>query len=138
MKKFKITDYSDVPAYLLKQEEIADKRFFGLKRLEENFNNVLAKWHVVNDSNGKWVLASEADGLNGGLWYTQYFVHADGRKEMEAAEKAIADYCDSIRPELMEIKKIHPDGHMFSSSIEMAYAFLTIARQKKTYNFKTI
>ena len=125
IKKFKITDYSEVYEYEKLSEEVADKRFSGLKRLHQELLDLISQYEVVNDKSGRWVLRSQANGLNGGLWHVSTKVDPAGLPEINAAYNAIVDYCNSILPELQKIKRAHPDGHRFNCPVRMAYSFLT-------------
>lgn len=116
MRKFKIVDYSDVPAYQIKQEEIAVKYFSKLKRLDAELRGIIREYFVYPPV-----------GNGGPMIMIPGYVKEEGKDEIKEVVKNIRSFASSIRPEIDELIRIHPDRSIFQGGddVKLAYIFLT-------------
>ena len=126
MRKFKIIDYSDLPEYLARQEDLADKNFGKFKKLHSGLVACVNKHTLpIPEGDGSYVPATPK-------------VDSSARKEVEQAQKDLADFCESLRPEMEGVLNAHPDKGILSKvdTVGLAYTLMTQDSHPLTINYK--
>ena len=125
MRKFKIIDYSNLPEYLARQEELTDRNYGKFKRLHEELVSLVNKHTLpIPHGDGSYVPATPK-------------VDPSGKQEIEQAEKELVLFCESLRSQMDNVIKAHPDKEILSKvdSVRLAYTLMTDSNPL-TINYK--